>query len=162
MNVSINVPDAGDEWYMTGGNVFGVDRAGTAGMNPVHGRVDEPVKPISHEGVSRGVGICVVALLCFVLGVITLMHVSAVMEEGKTYSRIQAKISEYTEENQELEQNLAEASEKINVGFEAVAMGLINPKGMDVVSLTAPENATLSEDSVKALASEHLAAILGK
>lgn len=162
MNVSVNVPDTRDEWYMTGGSVFGVDRTGTAGMRPVHGRVDEPARAVSREGVSRGVGICIVAVLCFVLGVITLMNVSAVMEEGKTYNRIQTKISEYTKENQALEQSLAEASEKINVGYEAVAMGLINPKGMDVISLTAPENATLSEDSVRALASEHLATILGE
>ena len=61
-----------------------------------------------------------------------------------------------------LETQLAVSASEVNVGYEAVQMGMISAKGVDVIYLSAPESANMKlAGSGTAMTGEYLATILG-
>lgn len=119
-------------------------------------------RPVSRDGLS-GTAACV-ALVCLIslLGIACLVNRSNVIETSKRISTLESRISEITLVNEGLETQLAVSASEVNVGYEAVQLGMISAKGVDVIYLSAPEAANMSNPNTTAsLTSEHLATILG-
>lgn len=120
------------------------------------------VPPVGREGLS-GPAACV-ALVCLiaVLGTICLVGRSNVIEAGKKAASLESRIEEIGLKNESLEKELALSASEVNVGYEAVQMGMISAKGVDVIYLRAPEAANMQLDAAQnKLSAEYLATILG-
>lgn len=120
------------------------------------------IRLVSRDGVKGTLACVILAALVCVLGVVSLVGRSQVIEAGKRVSTVQARIDAVTLRNEELETELAMSAAEVNVSYQAVQMGMISAKGVNVIYLTAPENAELilsSEGS--GIVGEHLATILG-
>lgn len=119
------------------------------------------IRAVSRDGVS-GVTACV-ALVCLfcVLGVACLVDRSNVVEAGKRVSAMETSIEEIRATNEELSERLAESSSEIVVGYEAVQLGMIHARGVDVIYISAPESANLTLANADAVGTEYLATILG-
>ncbi|MBQ8312472.1 MAG: hypothetical protein IJX84_04625 [Clostridia bacterium] len=148
-------------------NTMGVERRRNRRSDRHHeavGRHDTGRAPaVGHEGMS-GTAACV-ALVCLiaVLGVTFLVGRSNVIEAGKKANELQQRIEEIGLMNEGLETQLAVSASEVNVGYEAVQMGMISAKGVDVIYLNAPEaaNMKLTGGTTAALNGEYLATILG-
>ena len=67
-----------------------------------------------------------------------------------------------TRRNEELETQLAMSAAEVNVSYQAVQMGMISSKGVNVIYLTAPENADMILSTQSGgVTGERLATILG-
>lgn len=147
-------------------NTMGVERRRNRRSDRHHeavGRHDTGRVPaVGHEGMS-GPAACV-ALVCLiaVLGVVCLVGRSNVIEAGKKANDLQRRIEEIGLINEGLETQLAVSASEVNVGYEAVQMGMISAKGVDVIYLSAPESANMKlAGSGTSMTSEYLATILG-
>ncbi|MBQ7865350.1 MAG: hypothetical protein IJ350_03195 [Clostridia bacterium] len=148
-------------------NTMGVERRRNRRSDRHHeavGRNDTGRAPaVGHEGMS-GTAACV-ALVCLiaVLGVTFLVGRSNVIEAGKKANELQQRIEEISLMNEGIETQLAVSASEVNVGYEAVQMGMISAKGVDVIYLNAPEaaNMQLTGGATAALNGEYLATILG-
>lgn len=120
------------------------------------------VRAISRDGI-KGTTACVL-LVCvlFSLGVACLVDRSHVIEAAKRVSTMESRIEELNRVNEELETQLAASASEVNVGYEAVQLGMISAKGVDVIYLSAPDAANITlAGSGSAMTGERLATILG-
>ncbi len=138
-------------------------------MNAPVGRNDvtAPIPVVSATGMRKNAGVAAVAIFCFLLGVMFLIHVSDMTEVSKSVSRLRANIESVQQENAALEGNLVQLCSEVNVGYEAAKLGMISAKGVDVIYLMAPETrdsaALLSaDDEVPPAHSEFFATLLGQ
>lgn len=127
------------------------------------GRYDTArIRLVSRDGV-KGTAACVMLAVLFVtLGVCSLVGRSQVLETTQRVSDMQARIASVTQRNEELETELAVSAAEVNISYQAVQMGMISAKGVNVIYLTAPEDANLIlSTSGTGMAGEYLATILG-
>lgn len=119
------------------------------------------IRAVSRDGVN-GITACV-ALVCLfcLLGVACLVDRSNVVEAGKRVAAMEASIEEIELVNEGLGQKLADSSSEIVVGYEAVQLGMIHSRGVDVIYLNAPESAVLTMPNSNGMGTEYLATILG-
>lgn len=117
---------------------------------------------VGREGLTASAACLTLVCLFSLLGIIFLVGRSNVIEAGKKADDIQRRIDEVILVNEGLETQLALTASEINVGYEAVQMGMISAKGVDVIYLNGPEAAELElTGSGTAMTSEYLATILG-
>lgn len=147
-------------------NTMGVERRRQRRSDKYHPAVGSHdtgrIRPVSRDGLS-GPAACV-ALVCLiaVLGIACLVDRSHVIEASKHISDMESRIEEIGLINEGLETQLAVSASEVNVGYEAVQLGMISAKGVDVIYLSAPESANMTlANTDSALTSEHLATILG-
>lgn len=147
-------------------NTMGVERRRVRRSDKYHPAIGSHdtgrIRPVSRDGLS-GAAACV-ALVCLIslLGVACLVDRSNVIETSKRISSMESRIEEITLINEGMETQLAVSASEVNVGYEAVQLGMISAKGVDVIYLSAPESANMTIANVTtALTSEHLATILG-
>lgn len=120
------------------------------------------VPAVGHEGMSCPAACAALACLIAVLGVACLVGRSQVIEVGKKANELQKRIEDVTLSNESLETQLAISASEVNVGYEAVQMGMISAKGVDVIYLTGPDDAILKlAGTGTSMTSEYLATILG-
>ena len=138
-------------------------------MNAPVGRNDvtAPIPVVSATGMRKNAGVAAVAIFCFLLGVMFLIHVSDMTEVSKSVSRLRTNIESVQQENVAMESNLVQLCSEVNVGYEAAKLGMISAKGVDVIYLMAPETrdsaALLSaDDEVPPAHSEFFATLLGQ
>lgn len=120
------------------------------------------VPAISRDGVSGSMACVLLVCLIFSLGVAYLVGRSQVIEAGKRVSSMESRIEDITQMNEELETQLAASASEVNVGYEAVQLGMISARGVDVIYLNAPDDADITlAGAGTSLSGEHLATILG-
>lgn len=117
---------------------------------------------VGHEGMSGPAACVALACLVVVLGVACLVGRSEVIEAGKKANGLQKRIEDVTLSNESLETQLAISASEVNVGYEAVQLGMISAKGVDVIYLSGPDDAVLKlAGTGTSMTSEYLATILG-
>lgn len=117
---------------------------------------------VGHEGMSGPAACAALVCLISVLGIACLVGRSGVIEAGKKADDLQRRIEEVSLTNEGLETQLAITASEVNVGYEAVQLGMISAKGVDVIYLTGPDGADLKlAGSTASMTSEYLATILG-
>lgn len=130
--------------------------------NAVSSRDTGRIRLVSRDGMKGTLACVVMAALVCTLGIACLVGRSQVIEAGKRVNNVQARIDAVTLRNEELETELAVSAAEVNVSYQAVQMGMISAKGVNVIYLTAPENANLIlSGSGSGFVGEHLATILG-
>lgn len=147
-------------------NTMGVERRRNRRSDRHHnavGRHDTGRVPaVGHEGMSGPAACAALVCLIAVLGVIFLVGRSNVIEVGKKANELQQRIEEIGLINEGLETQLAVSASEVNVGYEAVQMGMISAKGVDVIYLSGPEAAEIKfAGKGTTMTSEYLATILG-
>ncbi|MBP3637860.1 MAG: hypothetical protein J6K13_09940 [Clostridia bacterium] len=165
MTSSVQLPFM-EEASIYDANTMGVERRRQRRSDKYHPAVGNydtgRVFPVSRDGIS-GPAACL-ALVCIIviLGVACLVDRSHVIEVSKQVSAMESRIEEIGLVNEGLETQLAVSASEVNVGYEAVQMGMISAKGVDVIYLSAPESAYMTWPNATAtLTSEYLATILG-
>lgn len=117
---------------------------------------------VGHEGMSGSAACATLVGLIAVLGIVFLVGRSNVIEVGKKANDLQRRIEEITLVNEGLETQLAVTASEVNVGYEAVQLGMISAKGVDVIYLNGPTGADLKlAGSGTTMTGEYLATILG-
>ena len=120
------------------------------------------IRLIGREGVKGTLACVMLAVLICTLGIAGLVGRSQVIEAGKRVNDMQSRIEAVNRRNEELETELALSAAEVNVSYQAVQMGMISAKGVNVIYLTAPEEANLIlSASGSGIVGEHLATILG-
>lgn len=146
-------------------NTMGVERRRSRRSDKYHnavGRYDTGRAPaVGHEGMSGPAACAALVCLIAVLGVIFLVGRSNVIEVGKKANELQQRIEEIGLINEGLETQLAVRASEVNVGYEAVQMGMISAKGVDVIYLSGPEAQIQIAGKGTSMTSEYLATILG-
>jgi len=168
MTSSVSLPFMEDAY---GASVYSADTMGVSRRKTRRSDKYQPavsshdtgrIPAVGREGLS-GAAACVaiVTLIC-VLGVACLVDRSHVIEAAKRVSILESRIEEMNRTNAELETEVAMTASGLNVGYEAVQMGMISAKGVDVIYLSAPEAANMTIANVNnAMTGEYLATILG-
>lgn len=164
MTSSVELP------FMDAEHVFDVS---TMGVTPRRRRSDKYRPAVSNyetgrapavgnEGMSGSAACAALVSLITVLGIVFLVGRSNVIEAGKKANELQRRIEEMTLINEGLETQLAMTASEVNVGYEAVQLGMISAKGVDVIYISGPEQADLKlAGSGTAMTGEYLATILG-
>lgn len=117
---------------------------------------------VGHEGLNGSAACVTLVSLIAVLGIVFLVGRSNVIEAGKKANDLQRCIEEITLVNEDLETQLAITASEVNVGYEAVQLGMISAKGVDVIYLSGPTGADLKLAGTGAtMTGEYLATILG-
>lgn len=130
--------------------------------NAISSRDTGRIRLVSRDGVKGTLACVIMAALVCTLGIACLVGRSQVIEAGKRVNNVQARIDAVSLRNEELETELAVSAAEVNVSYEAVQMGMISAKGVNVIYLTVPENANLIlSNSGSGFIGEHLATILG-
>ena len=168
MTSSVDLPFMDDEpdQMVYDAKTMGVERRHTRRSDKYHPAVGTHdtgrIPSVSRDGLS-GMAACVVlVMLISVLGIAWLVDRSNVIEAGKYTAELESRIEEITGINEGLENQLAHSASEVNIGYEAVQLGMISARGVDVIYLNAPEAANMTLANAKSvLASEHLATILG-
>lgn len=165
MTSSVSLPFMEDD-AIYDANTMGVERRRNRRSDKYHPAVGTHdtgrIPPVSRDGLS-GPAACV-ALVCLIslLGIACLVDRSNVIEAGKRVSTMETRIEEMGLINEGLETQLAVSASEVNVGYEAVQLGMISAKGVDVIYLSAPEAANMTIANVdNTLTGERLATILG-
>lgn len=128
----------------------------------VSSRDTSRIRAVSRDGVRGTAALMALMLLTCALGAACLVDYSQVLEAGKRVSRIQDRIDAISLRNEELEMELAMSAAEVNVSYQAVQLGMISARGVNVIYLTAPENANMiPSTSANGLTGEYLATILG-
>lgn len=132
--------------------------------------MQEPVSPfemdrrrtlVSREGVNLrvGMGIILTALCAMVLAVaLTIGGTSAI---NKQINDSAQRAEELRKMSYDLEVKIAAGESEIQVSATAVQMGMISARGMDVIQLTAPEAAIMTNPGTGTLTAEYLGTIFG-
>ena len=169
LRVMCDLPDTIDSCYGTGAVARAAEERHRRASryqehNPaIDSMTTGRVPPVSRDGASKNAATLIVAVFCFVLAVITLVDVSALMESGKNVALLKEQIAEMDESNLVLEKRLADSNSDVTVGYDAVQLGLLSAKGVEVIYLTAPESAqfTLHQTHTASVSQDQLATILG-
>ena len=120
------------------------------------------IRMISRDGVKGSVACVMLAALFCALGLMCLVGRSQVLDTAKRVNDMQSRIESVTRRNEELETQLAMSAAEVNVSYQAVQMGMISSKGVNVIYLTAPENADMILSTQSGgVTGERLATILG-
>lgn len=120
------------------------------------------IPAVGREGLSGPAACVVIVSLICILGVACLVDRSHVIEAAKRVSILESRIEEMNRTNADLETEVAVTASGLNVGYEAVQMGMISAKGVDVIYLNAPERANMTlANASNAITGEYLATILG-
>ena len=120
------------------------------------------IRLVSRDGIQGTLACTLLAVMICTLGIAGLVGRSQVIEAGKRVSDMQSRIESVTRRNEELETELALCAAEVNVSYKAVQMGMISAKGVNVIYLTAPEDANLILTAGgSGIIGEHLATILG-
>ncbi len=120
------------------------------------------VPAVGHEGMSGPAACAALMCLIAVLGIACLVGRSGVIEAGKKANDLQKRIEDVTLSNEGLETQLAISASEVNVGYEAVQLGMISAKGVDIIYLSGPDDAVLRlAGTAASMTSEYLATILG-
>ncbi|MGN0779921.1 MAG: hypothetical protein ACI4MJ_12270 [Aristaeellaceae bacterium] len=120
------------------------------------------IRIFSRDGV-KGSAACVMLMVLFcTLGLICLVGRSRVLDVNNHVQSMANQIEATVLHNEELETQLAVSAAEVNVSYKAVQQGMISSKGVNVIYLTAPENADmiLTTQSI-GVNSDRLATILG-
>lgn len=165
MTSSVDLP------FMEPESIFDASTMGTARQ---HARRSDRYRPavsthdtgrvpaVGHEGMSGPAACAALMCLIAVLGIACLVGRSGVIEAGKKANDLQKRIEDVTLSNESLETQLAISASEVNVGYEAVQLGMISAKGVDVIYLSGPDDAVLKlAGSTTSITSEYLATILG-
>ncbi|MCH5286286.1 MAG: hypothetical protein J1E43_02600 [Christensenellaceae bacterium] len=117
---------------------------------------------ISSEGISvrAGMGL-LLAVLIVMLGVVAISYgqISSINRDANVARERVATLQEMC---YEIEAEIARNASEINVSRSAVQMGMISARGMDVIYLTAPETAVMSNPGTGMLSADYLGAVFGE
>lgn len=105
------------------------------------------VTPFTKHGVALVPAVVITFAVMILMAMCLLMAWSNVSETTKSISDQQMRMTELTGLTADAEYEIAQHSNDVNIRKEAVRLGLINSKGVDVTYLTAPETANFSPDS---------------
>lgn len=118
------------------------------------------VPAVSRYGVSLVPAVVMLFVASVILGMMLLMSWSDVSETAKHISDQQMRMTELGGLTAEAEYQIAEYSNDVNIRQEAVRLGMINSKGVDVIYLTAPEAANFCPSGM--VSSANLASVTGQ
>lgn len=162
--LNVSVLEAGREadWY--GRGAMGVLGLGVTGSlhQPVTDRFATRETPVvSGKGVRSTVAHVIIALLCFVLGVVTIMNLVDLKDAGDRIDLVRRDILQAESDLSKKQSELVAKASEVNVGYEAAKLGMVSAKSVETVYLTLPTTVMTLQPEVNTLEGDHLAAILG-
>ena len=162
MCVRVNEGGREGDWYGRGAQgVLGLGVTGNL-HQPVTDRfATREVPLVSGKGLRSTVGHVLIALVCFVLGVMTIMNLLTLKEAGDRVDLVRRDIVEAEKDLIELENTLVTKSSEVNVGYEAAKLGMVSAKSVETIYLTLPTTVRTLQAEVNTLEGDHLAAIWG-
>ena len=141
MHISMNDGGREADWY--GRGAMGVLGLGVTGSlhQPVTDRyaATREVPLVSTKGVRATVGHVCIALVIFVLGVMTIMNLMDLKTAGDRVYGMRRDITSAQEELARAEQELVAKAKEVNVGYEAAKLGMVSAKSVKTIYITLPE-----------------------
>lgn len=119
------------------------------------------IRPVSAQGMRASTAVLLLVILLFTLGVTWLTYRSRMIEVGKDINSDVVRTAQLQQQAADMERQIAESTTDISIAEMARDMGMRSSKGVDVVYLTAPENAICVPANDGTFTGTYLATILG-
>lgn len=119
------------------------------------------IRPVSAEGMRASTAVLLLVIMLFALGVTWLTYRSRMIEVGKDIDSDAVRATQLQQQAADMERQIAESTTDISIAEMARDMGMRSSKGVDVVYLTAPENAVCIPANDGTFTGTYLATILG-
>ena len=116
---------------------------------------------IGREGVNLRLGMALILAALFALMLMAAVSYGRIIRLNYDVNTLRDKISDYGRQSEIIRQQIDTESSEISVTLSAVEMGMISARGVDVIYLTAPESAVMSNPGTGTLSAEYLGAVFG-
>lgn len=119
------------------------------------------IRPVSAQGMRASTAVLLLVIMLFTLGVTWLTYRSRMIEVGKGINSDVVRTAQLQQQAADMERQIAQSTTDISIAEMARDMGMRSSKGVDVVYLTAPENAVCVPANDGNFTGTYLATILG-
>lgn len=134
--------------------------------------VRQPVSPFdtdrkraplfSRDGVNLRAGVGLLLAVLVIMLAVTAISYGQISIINRQVNTARDRIASMQDACYNLEKEIAEHASEINVTISAVGMGMISARGVDVIYLTAPQTAVMTNVSTGTLSAEYLGSVFGE
>lgn len=155
---SMTPVDVADLWNRTHPNMKAPTQQPVSAFDTGRGRA--PL--VSRDGMNLRAGIgLLLTVIVLLLAVVAVSYgqIASINQEANT---ARARVDALKDMCDDIREEIAQSATEINIAISAVNMGMISARGVEVIYLTAPETAVMSNPDSGLFSIEYLSASLGQ